>query len=221
MSNSNSFRSSIWRKIPMALTGLFLVSFLVVHVSINSLIFLNDSGVTFNAAAHFMSHNIVIRIMEIGLFAGLFWHMIQALIITLKNRKARPIGYSVTNGKANSTWYSRSMGILGSLLLIFLVVHLANFWWPTKAAVFAGEEHNTFENMKAVFEKWYFVAVYMVGVVSLAYHLMHGFKSAFQTLGLNHPKYNPTISFIGTAFSIFVPLLFAAMPITMHLGLIK
>jgi len=214
-------KSSIGKKVLMGLTGLFLISFLVVHVSINALIFCNDGGTTFNAGAHFMSHNPVIRVMEIGLFAGLILHVVQALILTMENKKARPVAYAKIDGAANSSWYSRSMGILGSLLLLFLVVHLGNFWVPTKAAVFSGHEHNTFENMKAVFGEWYFVALYMVGVVSLCYHLLHGFQSAFQSLGLNHKKYTPAIKKIGVWFSIIVCLLFASMPIAMHLHIIQ
>ena len=221
MSKSNILDSTLGRKLLMGVTGIFLISFLVVHVGINSCIFLNDHGATFNIAAHFMAHNIVIRVMEVGLFVGLLLHMFLALRLTLKNNKARPVKYAVNNGAANSSWYSRSMGILGSLLLMFLVVHLANFWVPTKISVFSGTEHNSFESMKVVFSKWYFVLIYIVGVFSLAYHLMHGFQSAFQSLGVNHRKYSPLIKTVGVGFSIVVPTLFAAMPLTMAFGLIK
>ena len=221
MSKEKFLQSSIGKKFLMGITGLFLISFLVVHVSINSCIFLNDGGVIFNEAAHFMAHNIVIRIMEVGLFAGLLLHIVQALVLTLKNAKARPVKYAVQNGAANSKWYSRSMGILGSLLLLFLVVHLGNFWVPTKISVFSGTEHNSFHAMKEVFSMWYFVAIYLVGVISLSYHLLHGFQSAFQTLGLNHKKYTPLIKKAGIAFSVIVPLAFAAMPIVIHFGIIK
>lgn len=221
MSNKEFLTSSLAKKFVMAATGLFLISFLVVHVSINSLIFLNDGGETFNAAAHFMSHNIVIRIMEVGLFVGLLLHVYQAWILTQENRKARPVQYAVQNESA-SKWYSRSMGILGSLLLIFLVVHLANFWIGTKLAVAAGEEHNTYEEMKEVFsaEHWYFSLIYVMGVISLGYHLLHGFQSAFQSLGFNHKKYTPLIKALGTGFSIIVPLLFAMMPLAFLLGIL-
>lgn len=221
MSKENFLTSSIGKKVIMSLTGLFLISFLVVHVTINSMIFVNDGGETFNMAAGFMAHNIIIRIMEVGLFVGLLLHIVQAYIVTAQNQKARPVKYAVTNGAANSKWYSRSMAILGTLLLLFLVVHLGNFWVPTKKAVFAHEEHNTFEGMRAVFSQWYFVAIYMLGVISLSYHLLHGFPSAFQSLGLNHKKYTPVIKFLGTAFSILVPLLFALMPLSMFMGWIK
>lgn len=214
-------KTSIGKKVLMGLTGLFLISFLVVHVGINSLIFLNDSGETFNAGAHFMSHNIVIRVMEIGLFAGLITHIFQALILTLENRKARPVGYAKIDGAANSSWYSRSMGILGSLLLIFLVVHLAHFWIDTKIAVFSHQEHNTFLQMKEVFSHWWAVAIYVFGVIALCYHLLHGFQSAFQSLGLNHKNYTPLIKKVGIWYSIIICLLFAAMPICMYLNIVK
>lgn len=221
MSNEKFSKSSIGKKIIMGLTGLFLISFLVIHVTLNSMIFANDGGVLFNQGADFMSHNPIIRILEIGLFIGLLAHVFMALKLTLDNNKARPVKYAVTKGSANSKWYSRSMGILGSLLLIFLVVHLGNFWLPTKVAVFSHTEHDTFAGMREVFKEWYFVAIYMLGVIALGYHLLHGFQSAFQTLGLNHKKYTPMIKFIGAAFSVIVTILFAAMPITMHLGIIK
>ena len=221
MSKEHFLNSSIGKKTVMALTGLFLISFLVVHVSINACIFLNDGGLTFNEAAHFMSHNPAIRVMEIGLFAGLIIHMVQSLKLTLANQKARPVKYAAYAGNQNSKWYSRSMGILGSLLLLFLVVHLANFWVPTKASLMNGTEHNTFEGLKEVFANPLYVAIYLVGVGSLCYHLLHGFQSAFQTLGLNHRKYTPFIKQLGFWFSIIISLLFAAMPISMFLGFIK
>lgn len=214
-------KSSIGKKVVMGLTGLFLVSFLVIHVSINACIFFNDGGQTFNAAADFMAHNPVIRILEIGLLAGLILHAVQALILTMQNKKARPVAYAKVDGAANSKWYSRSMGVLGSLLLMFLVVHFANFWFPTKVAVFSHQEHNTFESMKVVFDQWYFVAIYLLGVGALCYHLLHGVQSAFQSLGLNHKNYTPAIKSFGVWFSIIVSLLFASMPIVMFLHIIQ
>lgn len=221
MSKKNFFSSSIGKKAIMALTGLFLISFLVVHVSINACIFFNDGGATFNAASHFMAHNPVIRVMEIVLFAGLILHMVQSLVITLQNQKARPIKYEAYSGNENSKWYSRSMGVLGSLLLIFLIVHLGQFWVPTKASLWNGTEHDTYAGLKEVFTNPIFVLVYLFGVGSLGYHLLHGFQSAFQTLGINHKKYTPLIKSLGFWFSIIVSVVFAAMPISMYLGIIK
>ncbi len=223
MSKKGFLKSSIGKKFLMGATGLFLITFLIVHVGINSLIFVNDNGETFNAAAHFMATNPVIRFVEIGLFVGLLLHIFQALVLTLENRKARPVAYAQVNGAANSSWYSRSMGILGSLLLIFLVVHLSHFWVGTKVAVFTGkaDEHDTYKEMQACFSHLYIVIIYVIGVASLLYHILHGFQSAFQTLGLNHKKYTPLIKKTGIWFSVIVCALFAAMPIAMYVSSLK
>ncbi|MEY2829841.1 MAG: hypothetical protein RIQ33_1699 [Bacteroidota bacterium] len=219
MSLAKSFTSSIGKKFVMSLTGLFLISFLVVHVSVNSMIFMGDDGTTFNTAAHFMSHNIIVRILEIGLFAGLIAHIVQGLMLWSQNNAKRPVKYAVNKGNENSKWYSRSMGILGTLLLMFLVLHLSHFWVETKANLYLHNDAptNTYEEMKETFSQLWVVIVYVLGVISLAWHLLHGFNSAFQSLGLNHKKYTPTIKMLGAAFSIIVPLLFAMMPVYMFL----
>ncbi|HSH64407.1 MAG TPA: succinate dehydrogenase cytochrome b subunit [Bacteroidia bacterium] len=218
-------QSSIGKKLVMGLTGFFLISFLIVHCLLNSFIFFNDGGLLFNEGAKFMAENPVIRIMEVVLFIGLILHAVQALVLTLQNNKARPVKYAVTNGNANSKWYSRSMGILGSLLLIFLVVHLANFWVKSRFTGLPGEDANGNENLYAVmlevFKNPAIVILYIVGVIALAYHLLHGFPSAFQTLGWNHPKYNPLIVKVGVAFSIIIPFIFALMPISIFMGWVR
>lgn len=217
--------SSIGKKIIMGLTGLFLVTFLLVHCFINSLIFFNDGGITFNIGADFMAHNWLIRAGELVLFAGLILHIVQALVLTLENKKARPVAYAKIDGAANSAWYSRSMGLLGTLLLIFLIIHLAHFWVKSRFTGLPGEDAAGHENLYAVMQETFthawVVVVYCLSMISLAYHLLHGFQSAFQTLGLNHKKYTPLIRKTGMALSIIIPLIFAAMPIAMHLGLVK
>ena len=180
----------------------------------------------FNTGADFMAHNWIIRFGEIVLFVGLILHMVQALILTLENSKARPVPYAKFNGAANSTWYSRSMGLLGTLLLIFLIIHLAHFWVKSRFTglpeeLDAGGHENLYFVMQETFRHLWVVIVYCLAMVSLAYHLLHGFQSAFQTLGLNHKKYTPLIKAIGTGFSIIIPLIFAAMPVTMYCGIIK
>jgi succinate dehydrogenase / fumarate reductase, cytochrome b subunit len=226
MAKTKFFTSSIGKKVVMGLTGLFLISFLLVHVSINSLIFItildpSDAGYSFNMAADFMANNPVIRVLEIGLFVGLIAHIAQGILLTLENKKKRPVAYAVVDGKANSTWYSRSMGLLGTVLLLFLIVHLSHFWVDTKIAVFSGHDHDTFAQMLQVFANPVNVAIYVVGVISLAYHLLHGFSSAFQTFGLNHKKYTPVIKGLGVVFSIGVSVLFALMPILVYAGVIS
>jgi succinate dehydrogenase / fumarate reductase, cytochrome b subunit len=216
----NAFQSSIGRKLIMGLTGLFLISFLIIHVSINSTIFLNDHGVTFNDYAHFMSHNFIVRFLELGLFAGLLAHIIQGALLTFANQKTRPSKYAVSAGNATSKWYSRSMGILGSLLLIFLTVHLTHFWAPTKAALYLRNDEATlpFNELKETFSNIWIVIIYILGVISLAWHLVHGFPSAFQTLGINNTKYNGIIKGAGLGYTLIISLLFILMPISIHLG---
>lgn len=208
----------------MGLTGLFLIAFLLVHCFVNSLIFFNDGGLTFNIGAAFMATNWLIRFGEIVLFAGLLLHIVQALMLTMDNKKARPIAYDQVNGAANSKWYSRSMGLLGTLLLIFLIIHLAHFWVKSRFTGLPGEDANGNENLYAVmqttFTQMWVVALYCLSMISLAYHLLHGFQSAFQTLGLNHKKYTPLIKKAGLVFSILIPLIFALMPLAMHFGII-
>lgn len=216
------FNSSIGRKIAMGLTGIFLISFLLVHCGVNAMIFFNDGGDTFNEAAEFMGTNWVIRTVEIGLFAGLIWHIIQGLFLWNDNAKKRKIKYGRTAGNANSTWYSRSMGLLGTLLLFFLIIHIKHFWITSRLTdqITSGQT-TLFAEMKTVFADGWVVIIYVLACISLAYHLLHGFASAFQSLGINHPAYNPIIKQLGICFSIVVSLLFAAMPVSMYFGFIE
>lgn len=221
----NAFSSSIGKKLIMGITGLFLILFLVVHCFINSLIFLNDGGLTFNIGAHFMATNWLIRGSEVILMLGLLAHIVQGLRLTFLNQAARPVKYAVNNGNANSKWYSRSMGLLGTLLLIFLIVHLSNFWVVSRftgiKTVDANGHEDLFAVMKVTFENPILVVLYVLSMFSLAYHLLHGFASAFQTLGWNHRKYTPVIKSLGVWYSIIIAVLFAAMPIAFYTGIIK
>ena len=217
---AKSLNSSLGKKLLMAITGLFLISFLVIHCGLNATIFLNDGGVTFNEGAEFMGTNPLIRTMEIVLFVGLIYHIFYGLSLWLENKKKRPVAYAVIDGKANSTWYSRSMGLLGTLLLLFLIIHLKHFWYFSRLT--DGLESKTlYQEMQLVFESPIVVAIYVLGCISLGYHLLHGFQSAFQTLGWNHPKYTPAIKTFGAAYAIIVSIVFAAMPIALHFHLIK
>jgi succinate dehydrogenase / fumarate reductase, cytochrome b subunit len=218
---TKTLSSSLGRKLIMAVTGLSLIAFLLVHCGINACIFLNDGGHTFNEAAEFMGHNLFIRVAEVGLMAGFIIHIVDGLMLWKSNTDKRPVKYAVVKGEANSTWYSRSMGLLGSLLLIFLVIHLRHFWVVSRFTDDLTETHSLFNQMQEVFANPFPVALYVLGCISLAYHLLHGFQSAFQTMGWNHPKYTPFIKSLGAGFSILIPLIFAAMPIAMHFGWVK
>jgi succinate dehydrogenase / fumarate reductase cytochrome b subunit len=176
------------------------------------MIFFNDGGATFSHWGHFMGTNPIIRTLEIGLVAGFLIHIFQGLSLWRANHNARSEKYNISNTRG--TWYSRSMGLLGTLLLLFLIMHTSHFWIPNRTNQFTvGEELPLYKLMFQVFSNPWVVLFYIIGCVSLLWHLLHGFASAFQTLGLNHLKYNGIISFVGTAFSIIVPILFALMPI--------
>ena len=206
----------------MGLTGFFLISFLIVHASINACIWFNDGGATFAYYAHFMGTNFIVHFLEAGLFAGLILHIVDGLMLWKQNRDARPVKYAYNNASANSKWYSRSMGVLGSIILLFLIIHLKDFWAPNRAEyIMTGEEKNLFVMMQEEFSNVIVVIIYCAGCFALFWHLLHGFKSAFQSLGLNHIKYNKIIETLGVAFAIIVPLVFALMPISIYLGLVK
>ena len=220
---ANAFSSSIGKKLIMGLTGLFLISFLVVHCFLNCFVFIPDGGLMFNTGAHFMATNWLIRAMEVVLMAGLLLHIVQGARLTFENQAARPVKYAYHDGQSNSKWYSRSMGLLGTLLLIFLIVHLAQFWTVSRFTGIPSEDANGHEDLYAVMKETFsnigWVILYVLSMISLAYHLLHGFASTFQTMGWNHKKYTPIIKAIGVGFSIIIPLLFAAMPVWIYLGL--
>jgi succinate dehydrogenase / fumarate reductase cytochrome b subunit len=222
MTPKNSIFSSVTKKIIMGLSGIFLVLFLLVHCGLNALVFLNDGGETFLHAAHFMGTNPLMRTLEIGLVIGFLVHIVDGLYLWYQNKKARPVDYNYLNASKNSTWYSRSMGLLGTILLFFLIIHASDFWIPNRMNQFmTGEEINLFQKMSEEFKNPIIVLVYVFACFSLFWHLLHGFKSAFQSLGLNHNKYNGLIHNVGVLFSIIVPLLFAIMPVAFYLNLIK
>lgn len=220
------FTSSIGKKLVMALTGIFLISFLIIHVGINSCIFANDGGVMFNNAAHFMASMVVIRILEVGLFVGFIIHIVQGLVLSYQNQTKRTQGYAVQLGNRGSKWYSRSMGLLGTVILIFLVVHWNDFWaqarFTNNIPEIAGTHvHDMYGKMKDVFHSEVRVVLYVIACISLSYHLLHGFQSAFRSLGLHNKRYVKLVQSIGFGYAILIPLAFAAMPIVMYFGWLK
>jgi len=224
---SKTFSSSIGRKIIMALTGLFLCTFLLVHLLINLQMLRHDGGNSFNFWAEFMGTNPVIRFMEIVLMLGLLIHIYQGLALAVKNKKARGAqAYLVNHSEQNSNWASRNMALLGTLLLIFLIVHLMNFWIRSRFDAMGGLAEVRVPNLDhpvgdlysvaaASFKIPWYVVLYATAQIALGYHLWHGFRSGFQTLGLNHRKYTPAIRTTGYAFAVIISLLFAVIPIVM------
>lgn len=215
--------STLGRKLLMALTGLFLILFLVIHLIGNLQLLKNDGGESFNVYAKFMTSNPLILIISYVNYTFIIIHILWAIILTKRNRSARgKEGYAVN--KNSSPWTSRNMGILGTFIFIFLVIHLKGFWYEMHwggiaTANYDGEEvKNLYAVVDAAYAQSWYVGIYIFSMLILAFHLWHGFSSAFQTLGLNHTKYNPVIKFVGTAFAIIVPALFALIPIWMFLN---
>lgn len=218
------FSSTLGRKLVMALTGLFLISFLLVHLIGNLQLIKNDGGHAFNIYAEFMSTNPIIQTISKANFAFILIHIIWSALLTKKNRDARgPVGYAITSSKS-SIWSSRNMGILGTIILVFLVIHLKDFYGQMhyggidKVNYEGKEVRDIYTVVSYWFSKGWYVGLYCFCMIAVGFHLWHGFLSAFQTLGLNHLKYNPVISFAGKAFAVIVPALFALIPIWMFLS---
>ncbi len=213
--------SSIGQKIIMTLTGLFLILFLLVHLAGNLQLFYNDGGKAFNIYTDFMGHNPVIQIIAKGLYALILLHTFQGILIAIKNRRAKVSKYAKSAGQ-DSTWASRNMALLGILIFAFLMIHMGDFWWKLKFGDVPLVNYdglmieNAYHQVSETFSKLPFVIAYLIGLMALAFHLLHGFSSAFQTLGWRHKKYTPVIHFIGVAYAILVPLGFAAMPLYMY-----
>lgn len=294
MAKSALLKSSIGKKYWMALTGLFLCLFLVGHLAGNlQLIF--GTPLEFNQYALFMTTNPAVKILSYLTYISILFHAVDGILLTIQNRNARPIGYAKTNPSANSSFASRNMAILGTLVLIFIATHMVNFWakmhfdekmpvmiqsiesapgmkadylvgrnvgqyypldqvklpgesappdgvipkqlevrngtdvYNVNAKVKVGELHKdlhkiTFDFFKSenkLFgvipnEGLFFTIFYVLSMLALAFHLWHGFQSAFQSLGLNSPKWTPIIKFAGKAFAVIVPLLFAIIPLFIH-----
>lgn len=245
--------SSLGKKLVMSLTGLFLCTFLIVHLIGNFQLFKDDGGYSFNNYAYFMTHFTPIKVVSYLLYASIIIHAVYALILTTKNKAARPIGYNQSGAKANSPWNSRNMGILGTVLLVFIATHMQNFWFQYKFGTTPYIEYSTdlatgitqisaesddtpaeyngytltvdhgietvktkdlYKQVAITFKNPLIVLLYVVSMAALSFHLIHGFQSAFQTIGFNHRRYIGIIRAIGVwGFGVIIPVLFALMPL--------
>ncbi|MFT6850100.1 MAG: succinate dehydrogenase / fumarate reductase cytochrome b subunit [Sphingobacteriales bacterium] len=213
---AKAINSSVGRKLVMSLTGLFLISFLLVHLSGNLQLFKSDGGLQFNAYAKFMVTNPIIRIMEIGLLLGFVLHIYQAIVLTRANNKAKGKENSKADA-ASSTWYSRNMGLTGTVILVFLIIHLKNFYFQYKfgeVGIDAGGNKDLYTIVATMFaEEWWYSILYIISMVILGFHLNHGFQSAFRSFGLRNSKYSPIVNSVGTLYAIVVPAGYIAMPL--------
>lgn len=222
---TKTLSSTLGKKLIMALTGLFLIIFLLIHLIGNLQLLNNDGGMAFNIYAKFMTTNALIKSTSYILYSTFLIHIIWSVILTLQNRNARGgEGYAMVRSSAAVSWNSRNMGILGTVILVFMVIHLRNFWYemhwggiPT--VTYDGVEYKDLYTVVATtFGDLPYMLLYVVCMLGVAFHLYHGFQSAFQSLGLTNRKYSPIIKTVGIAYSIIVPALFAIIPIIMYLN---
>lgn len=239
----------------MALTGLFLSIFLIVHVSGNLQLFQSDGGMAFNRYSVFMTTFTPIKIVSYLLYATILLHALNGFYLVFRNRQARPVKYAAAKDTRGSSWASRNMGILGTVLLLFIVTHMANFWYQYKFGTMDWKTYiveattgnivkqetipaaealtqnlkpaemdymgnkiiickDLYTVVKTAFQNPYLAGFYVISMLALSYHMLHGFQSAFQTLGIRRKKYEGLIRGTGTLlFAIIIPALFAAMPI--------
>ena len=212
---SGLLKSSIARKVAMALSALFLIFFLLMHVTINLISVFSED--TFNTVSHFMGTNPLIQfVMQPILIFGVVFHFVLGFVLEIKNRKAVGVNsYAKNNGAANSTWMSRNMLLSGLVILAFIVLHFIDFWFPeinTKYIVgdMSGLHNGEFRYYHELHEKFsnpLRVGAYIIAFILLALHLLHGFQSAFQSMGMNN-KYTKCVKNFGKTYAIVVPLLF-------------
>jgi len=215
--------SSVTKKIIMALAGLFLISFLIVHLSINLLLLFDGSRDSFNLAARFMATNPVIQIMQVVLFGGFILHILLGVILQIQNWLARPNRYKV-EGYSHTSFFSKFMIHTGAVILALLVVHLINFFFRAKFGempeVMIGGE--TVEDMGLIviekFREFPYVLMYVVWLLFLGFHLDHAFHSALQSLGLNHSKYTPVAFGVSRALAILIAGGFILIPLLIYIS---
>ena len=215
MDSSSRKLSSITSKVIMALAGLFLVVFLLVHLGINLMLLADDGGRSFSAAATFMGTNPVIRLFEVVLFGGFLLHMVFGVLVSIRNRFSRPVRYQHKSLSETSP-FSKYMFHSGIIVFIFLVLHFIDFYFIKIGLVAppAGiERHDFYHRTLVLFADKGYSAIYMVGFLFLGLHLNHAFQAAFQTIGLNHNKYIESIRVASSLYSIIVAGGFMVIPI--------
>ncbi|TDQ28619.1 succinate dehydrogenase cytochrome b subunit [Tenacibaculum caenipelagi] len=221
---SGLLKSSIGRKFAMALSAFFLMLFLLQHFAINITSIFPDNGATFNKMSHFMGTNPLIQyVMQPVLIFGVVFHFVMGFILEMKNNSARKVSYAKNNGAANSTWMSRNMIYSGGFILVFIIIHFIDFWFPEINTKFIqGDwsglhdgEFRYFHELQHKFLAPWRVGLYVLGFVFLALHLLHGFSSAFQSVGANN-KYTRGLKGFGKVYAIGIPVGFIIIALFHH-----
>lgn len=223
---NNYITSTIFRKILAALSGLFLTLFLVGHLAGNLQLFISgiEGQTQFNKYALFMTTNPVVKILSIVTYLSILLHIILTLYLSFKSRQARPIGYAVSSGNANSTWSSNNMAILGSFLLLFIIVHMRSFWYEMHFGDMPYQHLDDGTKIKdlylittSAFANPIYTLFYVLSMLALAFHLKHGVESAVQTIGLKLPNYEKSLKYIGSFIAVVIPVTFASIPIYLYI----
>ncbi len=218
---SSIFTSSLGKKLLMSLAGIFLLTFLLVHLGINLLIVFFEDPMVYNKAAHIMSTNILIKIFEIVLFGGLLLHMIYALILQIQNWVARPSRYNKAN-YSNTSFFSKFMIHTALITLVFLVIHFADFYIKAKfghaaEVIVDGVAYHDFASeIVDKFKMLPFVIFYIAAIIFLGFHLVHGFQSAFKTLGMDHMKYTPVVQFLSIVYTAIIVGGYSFIPVYIY-----
>jgi len=207
---SGFFNSTIGRKYAMALSAMFLLIFLIMHVSVNMISIFSESA--FNNASYFMGYNPLVQfLMQPILVFAVVFHFVMGFVLEIKNNKARPVKYAENSASKNSTWMSRNMIISGAVVLAFLAVHFYDFWIHEMTYKYVpghgdpSDATRFWEELHAKFADVWRVILYVISFILLGLHLAHGFQSSFQSIGARHPKYTPVIKAFGTWYSILIP----------------
>ena len=223
---SSFLKSSIGRKIAMALSAFFLMVFILQHFAINILSVFNPE--LFNEISHFMGNNPLVQfVLQPILIFGVVFHFAMGFILEYKNRVSRSVTYVVNKGNANSTWMSRNMIYSGGFILIFLVIHFIDFWIPemntkyilgdSSGLLADGSDYRYYEELHEKFIPLWRVVLYCIGFVFLSLHLLHGFNSAFQSVGANN-KYTKSLKNFGKIYALSIPIGFIFVAIFHHIS---
>jgi len=215
------FNSTIFRKTLAGLSGLFLVLFLLGHLLGNLQLFIpgEDGQKQFNEYALFMTTNPAVKILSVLTYSSIILHTILTLFLVFQSSNARDVKYLQSSGNANSTWGSKNMAVLGTLILVFIVIHMKSFWYEMHFGVIGldpwGNKDLHTVTVTAFNELWY-VLFYVLSMVVLAIHLKHGVESVFQTLGIKTRRYVSLIHKAAYGFALIVPAAFASIPIYLY-----
>lgn len=214
-----------FRKSMIAATGLFLCIFLIVHLSANCILLLPEEMARemYNSYSTLLRENPLIKLVAYVLYLSIILHVIYALLVTIRNKKAKPDKYAINHTQENSSWASQNMGLIGTFILIFIVVHLANFWARIKLGMGEGVgvddlgNKDVYEVTSSLFHNIYYVIFYSLLMIPLGFHLHHGLKSAFKTLGFYHKEGLKILSKVALVYALVISILFGIIPFIVYL----